>query len=45
MYLNTQLGFENFKMTVEDDIFIDKSMLIEELNKCINKKRKFTGLE
>ncbi len=41
MYLNTQDGYENFKMLVANKIFVDKSMILEELNEIIDTTDRF----
>ncbi len=41
MYLNTQLGFENFKMRLRSKIFVDKSMIIEILNERVDTDKRF----
>ncbi len=41
MYLNTQKGFDNFKMNVDDNIFVDKSMILSILNTNVNKRERF----
>ncbi len=41
MYLNTQLGFENFKMRLRSKIFVDKSMIIEILNERVDTDERF----
>ncbi|OON91846.1 MAG: AAA family ATPase [Epulopiscium sp. Nele67-Bin002] len=37
MYLNTKQGFNNFKKIVSSDLYVDKSMILDILNKRVNK--------
>lgn len=49
-YLDTTIGFELFKKTIHDFIYVDKSLLIEKMNErigqnscyiCITRPRRF----
>ncbi|OON98285.1 MAG: AAA family ATPase [Epulopiscium sp. Nele67-Bin004] len=41
MYINSTIGYKRFLAIVEDDLYIDKSMIIENLNKRVNKSRRW----
>ena len=41
LYLNTDSSYEDFKMLVNGDYFVDKSGIIEKINKRINTKNRY----
>ncbi|OOO00405.1 MAG: AAA family ATPase [Epulopiscium sp. Nele67-Bin004] len=41
MYLNSQDGYNNFMESVADDIYVDKSMIINIISSRINKRSKY----